>query len=214
MKTRNICEPLLIYHCSPFFWLARLPPAPLNMRTISLCSAQLASCALLLQIGGNFVLKFFGSTDKLTRDMFYHLAVCFEQFDIYKPVSSRPASAERYAVFRNYLGGGDVDYLLGLFSGVGEKNDSLSDNDNDNDNNNDNDNDNDNDSNATPERQKFNDFLTYIDTKMAQLNLESLTMILSLLEDGKINENDSNTFCLGPHVVPDVQEYRYALALI
>ena len=144
--------------------------------------------------------------------MFYHLAVCFEQFDIYKPVSSRPASAERYAVFRNYLGGGDVDYLLGLFSGVGEKNDSLSDNDNDNDN--DNNNDNDNDSNATPERQKFNDFLTYIDTKMAQLNLESLTMILSLLEDGKINENDSNTFCLGPHVVPDVQEYRYAFALI
>lgn len=48
--------------------------------------------------GGSFVLKIFDSVTSVTGQMLYLLSLCFDQLTIFKPVSSRPANAERYIV--------------------------------------------------------------------------------------------------------------------
>jgi len=57
---------------------------------------QLASPLDLLSLGGTFVVKYFGTRHEETREIFKRVARRFEEFNVVKPVSSRPASAERY----------------------------------------------------------------------------------------------------------------------
>lgn len=64
-----------------------------------------ASAALtLLQSGGTFVLKMFGFQCDTTRRMMMSMFGMFEKVTVVKPISSRPASAERYAVFEGFKG--------------------------------------------------------------------------------------------------------------
>lgn len=48
--------------------------------------------------GGNFVVKVFDTVTKISAHILYILALCFEKIKIFKPVSSRPANAERYVI--------------------------------------------------------------------------------------------------------------------
>lgn len=50
----------------------------------------------LTKIGGNFVLKVFGTTSPLMVDLLYVLSLGFERVALVKPRTSRPANAERY----------------------------------------------------------------------------------------------------------------------
>ena len=74
------------------FWSARLILTELLVSIMSLKS------------GGTFVCKIFDSVTKITADILYMSALCFEQIWSFKPISSRPANAERYLVCTNFKG--------------------------------------------------------------------------------------------------------------
>lgn len=52
------------------------------------------------KIGGSFVVKVFDTVTELSAHIIYLLALCFNEVILFKPVSSRPANAERYLVCR------------------------------------------------------------------------------------------------------------------
>ena len=51
--------------------------------------------------GGTFVLKVFDTVTQLSAQVIYILGQCFEELIMFKPVTSRPANAERYLICRN-----------------------------------------------------------------------------------------------------------------
>lgn len=51
-----------------------------------------------LRSTGSFVCKVFDTVTSISADLLYVCAACFEEVTIFKPVSSRPASTERYIV--------------------------------------------------------------------------------------------------------------------
>lgn len=61
----------------------------------------LSEILIALQIlapGGNFVCKIFDTISKISADLIFILSICFREIHIFKPVSSRPANAERYLI--------------------------------------------------------------------------------------------------------------------
>ena len=69
---------------------------------LSVC--QSAAALHLLRPGGTFLLKSLGFRMDTTVRLIKNLSGCFHRVAIIKPISSRPASAERYIVFHKYLG--------------------------------------------------------------------------------------------------------------
>lgn len=64
-----------------------------------------ASAALaLLQPGGTFIIKMFGFQTDTIRSLMKSLLLVFGKIQVIKPISSRPASAERYVIFSEYKG--------------------------------------------------------------------------------------------------------------
>lgn len=53
------------------------------------------------KIGGNFVVKVFDTVTNISAQILFILAQCFESIIVFKPVTSRPANAERYVICRN-----------------------------------------------------------------------------------------------------------------
>lgn len=53
------------------------------------------------KIGGNFVVKVFDTVTNISAYILFVLAQCFQRILIFKPVSSRPANAERYVLCMN-----------------------------------------------------------------------------------------------------------------
>ena len=53
------------------------------------------------KIGGNFVVKVFDTVTNLSGQILFLLAKCFDQILIFKPVTSRPANAEKYVICIN-----------------------------------------------------------------------------------------------------------------
>lgn len=52
------------------------------------------------RIGGNFVVKVFDTVTNISAHILYILSQCFESILVFKPVTSRPANAERYVICR------------------------------------------------------------------------------------------------------------------
>lgn len=50
------------------------------------------------KIGGNFVVKVFDTVTNISANIIYVLAQCFKQILLFKPITSRPANAERYLI--------------------------------------------------------------------------------------------------------------------
>lgn len=48
--------------------------------------------------GGNFMVKVFDTVTAISAQTIFALALCFEEVTVFKPISSRPANAERYVV--------------------------------------------------------------------------------------------------------------------
>jgi cap1 methyltransferase len=65
---------------------------------------EAAACLSLLQQGGTFVIKMFGFQTPVIRAMMNHLFYSFDSLVTIKPISSRPASAERYVVCKGFHG--------------------------------------------------------------------------------------------------------------
>lgn len=55
----------------------------------------------VLREGGNYVCKLFDTVTKISADTLFLMATCFEEIILFKPISSRPANAERYLICRN-----------------------------------------------------------------------------------------------------------------
>ena len=68
------------------------------MQRLVLC--QIAAMLMVLKKGGAFVLKLFEMQTPLTASLYFLLHTLFEQTTVAKPVTSRPASSERYIVCR------------------------------------------------------------------------------------------------------------------
>ena len=66
--------------------------------------SQIAAALELLQHGGAFAIKMFGFQMDSVREALEELASVFNAVVAIKPVSSRPASAERYVVFTGFAG--------------------------------------------------------------------------------------------------------------
>lgn len=58
----------------------------------------------LLRVGGTMVIKMFGFTTSSIRTAMQSLYDMFEELRILKPISSRPASSERYVIFSGFRG--------------------------------------------------------------------------------------------------------------
>jgi cap1 methyltransferase len=65
---------------------------------------EAAAAIALLRPGGTLVLKMFGFQTDLVRSLMGKLHRMFQSMIVLKPISSRPASAERYAVFAGFAG--------------------------------------------------------------------------------------------------------------
>lgn len=52
------------------------------------------------KIGGNFVVKVFDTVTNISAQLLFILSQCFDEILVFKPVSSRPANAERYVICR------------------------------------------------------------------------------------------------------------------
>ena len=64
--------------------------------------------------GGNFVLKTFDTVTDLSAQIIFSLAQCFDRITIFKPVSSRPANAEKYVICINRTP--DITHIFNLLS--------------------------------------------------------------------------------------------------
>lgn len=64
--------------------------------------AEIYSAITSLKEGGNFVLKVYDTVTKFSADFLYILACCFQRLNIFKPMSSRPANAEKYIVAQGF----------------------------------------------------------------------------------------------------------------
>ena len=69
-----------------------------------LVTAQAAAALELLRPGGTFVVKIFGCQTAEMRNLVRYLSVHFDRLTFLKPISSRPASAERYLICRSFAG--------------------------------------------------------------------------------------------------------------
>ena len=69
-----------------------------------LVASQAAAALELLRPGGTFVIKMFGCQTAEMRDLVRYISVHFDRLVLLKPISSRPASAERYLVCRLFTG--------------------------------------------------------------------------------------------------------------
>lgn len=65
---------------------------------------EMAAAISLLQVRGTFVLKMFGFQLPTVRHAMQSLMDMFEELMVLKPISSRPASSERYVVFAGFRG--------------------------------------------------------------------------------------------------------------
>jgi 23S rRNA U2552 (ribose-2'-O)-methylase RlmE/FtsJ len=65
---------------------------------------QVAAGLSLLETGGKLVVKMFGFQKSTTRAVMRSLHEAFQEITIFKPISSRPASSERYVVCRGFNG--------------------------------------------------------------------------------------------------------------
>ena len=62
---------------------------------------QILTAISVLRTGGTFVCKVFDTVTELSAQLLYICGIVFEEVSILKPVSSRPANAERYLICRN-----------------------------------------------------------------------------------------------------------------
>lgn len=65
---------------------------------------EMAAGLYLLELGGILVVKMFGFQTSLVRAAMHSMSDYFESISALKPISSRPASSERYVVFAGFRG--------------------------------------------------------------------------------------------------------------
>mmetsp|Transcript_18591 Transcript_18591/g.28715 ORF Transcript_18591/g.28715 Transcript_18591/m.28715 type:complete len:563 (+) Transcript_18591:105-1793(+) len=158
---------------------------------------QATAAIVLLKQGGTFVLKMFGFRTPTIRFLMEELLNVFDDILVLKPISSRPASAERYVVFMGYKGTIDLtngllwrnQVFLGVrrrttFAAGGGDNESMECNDDNND-------------LGGKQREIFHLYLDEMDHSMLRLNSSTCFQILSYLQrkyQATMQNNDTHQF--------------------
>lgn len=70
---------------------------------------EIAAALYLLQEGGTLIIKMFGFQTKTILVAMRDLYDWFDELTVAKPISSRPASAERYVICSGFRGAGEFD---------------------------------------------------------------------------------------------------------
>ncbi len=76
---------------------------------------EIITCLYIQKIGGSFVCKIFDTYTMATIKLLYFLACFYDEFYIYKPLTSRPANSEKYVICKGFRGI-DYKYLDNLLS--------------------------------------------------------------------------------------------------
>ena len=66
--------------------------------------SEIVLCFNIQKINGTFIIKFFDFFNNITIKLLYLIYMHYEKFDIYKPLTSRPANSEKYIIARNFKG--------------------------------------------------------------------------------------------------------------
>ncbi|KAL4110382.1 hypothetical protein PRIC1_002073 [Phytophthora ramorum] len=76
--------------------------------------AEVLTMFAVLRAGGDFVCKTFELATPAMQELCWVLHQCFERFVVVKPITSRPASSERYIVARDLRMGNPTAKLVGI----------------------------------------------------------------------------------------------------
>jgi len=77
-----------------------------------LIMVQLLTGLKLLKEGGNFVVKVFDTVTELSAQLLYIASLCFDKITLFKPITSRPANAEKYLICQGKRKGTEKYELL------------------------------------------------------------------------------------------------------
>jgi len=80
-----------------------------------LIMSEIVGALSCLKKGGHFVLKIFDIFTNFTVKILYFLTIFFDNVNISKPFTSRPANSEKYLICKGFLGITE-DYLMELFN--------------------------------------------------------------------------------------------------
>jgi len=166
--------------------------------TQNIVVCQAAAALELIRRGGALVIKMFGFQSTPIRAMMSDMSRMFDSTIALKPVSSRPASAERYVVFAGFKGtpldwsGLTWEKILLQPTAVSDEKTSSGD---------------------SPERQCLNQYLDEFDCDMLSLNLKACASILSYLERNLLRlsrEEPSGAEDQVPHFSVDIKAFKAA----
>ncbi|ETK77101.1 hypothetical protein L915_16622 [Phytophthora nicotianae] len=79
--------------------------------------AEVLAMFAVLRVGGDFVCKTFELVTPAMLELCWILHQCFERFAVVKPITSRPASSERYIVARGLRAGHPTTKLVEILEG-------------------------------------------------------------------------------------------------
>lgn len=153
---------------------------------------EILTALQVLKSGGNFVCKIFDTVSKISADLIFLLSLCFNEIHIFKPISSRPANAERYVIGKNLRN--DVSFYINLLREANLKYNqkqiisSLF--------------------NMLP--YNFEEWLRLNNENNLQLQRETTDRIIALLSDQKINIPEYNLYkCLAIWNLPGNKSSKY-----
>jgi len=77
---------------------------------LQLIFAEVLGALMCQKIGGHFVCKFFDTYNKTTLKIIYLIKCLYKDVYLFKPLTSRPANAEKYLIAKNFKGFPDSTY--------------------------------------------------------------------------------------------------------
>ena len=161
--------------------------------TIPLILSQVSAASILLGKNGNFVLKLFGCQTIIIKQIMHFLFKSFKKIMIVKPISSRPASLERYIVCYGWKYDANdsddimtVDYVLSWRNEMLQAyNDTMLQQPKNN-----------NNITLYKEDELVSNYLNIIDYNILQLNMQVCRAILSYLEQKQSTSNKNKTMLM------------------
>lgn len=89
-----------------------------ELDTVRIVLSESIIALKILDFGKNYICKIFDTVSPIMRDIIATLSSCFDKFYIFKPLSSRPANAERYIVCKGLKTPDVVNYYINILENV------------------------------------------------------------------------------------------------
>lgn len=146
--------------------------------TQKLIVCEVAAALALLRRKGTFLFKLFGFQTEVVRSVMRYLFLTFDSLIVVKPISSRPASAERYVVCSGFkgcpLGWTGPKWRDGIFLGRSEATSGI-----------------------TQDVQRFDHYLIQTERDLLLLNQKACNAILAYLQSRAMHGEEEETYATG-----------------